>query len=277
MLISIHMPVKIKNSKSWFKERISRFKPVVFLRRNLPIFIFILLFFISLIAGVWNIKRYEIIDTKGEEVEGKIRDQVNNYLEKNITGKNFFSVYSKNLENNLSKNISYVKSARVGKVIPNKLDISLELYNPKSVVLDIDNHCKLLSDIGIVLDHLCIDTEDVPLCCNGHTSAGKYYIFKSDEAETSKLADGKEQLLVMNSISEIVKVVESFGFKIKEVTLDKKVISIKDLDDRLHIFTLSGDIDTQLSRYFIVMGKIKSDDMQFSSIDTRFERPVVRN
>lgn len=271
------MPVKIKNSKSWFKERIARFKPVVFVRKNLPLFIFLLLFTLSLVIGLWNIKRYDLYDSSGEGIEGKVGVLVGEYLTKNITGKNFFSVYSKDVESELARNISYVKSARVAKIVPNKLDIFLEVYEPKLVVLDIDNHCKLLSPTGIVLDKLCEDTEDVPLCCTGHTSDGKYYIFKSDEAETSKLTDGKEQLLVMGSISNIVKIVESFGFKVKEISLEEKVVNIKDVDGKTHIFTLSDDINIQLARYSLVMGKVKNESIEFGSIDARFERPVVRN
>ncbi|HKM19711.1 MAG TPA: FtsQ-type POTRA domain-containing protein [Candidatus Dojkabacteria bacterium] len=271
------MPVKIKDSKSWFKERVSRFKPVIFLKKNLPFFIFLFLFALSLILGLWNMKRYEVFDINGDEVEEKIEILVNEYLSKNVTGKNFFSIYSNNVEDALESNISYVKSARVSKIVPNKLEVFLEVYEPKLVVLDVGNHCKLLSATGIVLDELCQETEDVPLCCVGHTSDGKYYIFKSDEVEISKITGGKEQLLVMNSISDIVKVVESFGFEVKEIVLKEKVLHIKDMDKRVHIFTLSDNLDVQLARYFLVMGKVKGDSMQFSSIDVRFERPVVKD
>lgn len=271
------MPVKIKNSKSWFKERISRFKPILFLKKNLPLIIFILLFSLSLVFGVWDIKRYEVFDSSGEIVEEKIEKLITEYLDHNITGKNFFSVYSKDIENTVESNISYVKSVRVSKVVPNKLQLFVEIYQPRSIILDTENHCKLLSTTGIVLEELCQDAEDIPLCCTGHVSDGKYYLFKSDEVDTSKLAGGKEKLLVMKGISDIVKVVESFGFNIKQVILEEKVLHILDIDDKTHIFTFSDSIDTQLARYFVVMGKVKSDSIEFSSIDVRFERPVVKN
>lgn len=271
------MPIKIKNSKSWFRERLTRFKPFIFLKKNLPFFIFISLFSLSLIFGIWNIKRYEILDNNGEKLDSEIEALISQYLEKNVTQRNFFAVYSKDIEDNLQMSVSYVKSAKIGKVAPNKLEVFVDLYHPKAVLFDTDGHCKLLSATGIVLDELCKDTKDPALCCAEYTSDTKYYIFKSDEAETAKLSGGKEQLLVMKVISNVVKVVESFGFNIREIVLEEKVLHITDIDGKTHIFTLSDSIDTQLARYFVVMGKVKGEGMEFSSIDVRFERPVVKN
>lgn len=271
------MPIKMKSPKNWFSERISRFKPVVFLKQNLPFFLFILILAISFIAGFWNIRKYNIHDIDGMELEGKPFTLVNEYLEKNIEGKNFFSVYSKDLEQDITKKISYVKSARVGKIAPNKLEISLEIERAKVLFLDKENKCNILSDNGIVLEQLCTETEDVPLCCTNYASDGRYYIFKSEEAEISDVKNGKEQLLVMNNIVNIVKIVESFGYKVKEINQNENVLHIIDVDGRNHFFTLADDIETQLARYSVVMGKVKGDEMPFNSIDVRFEKPVLKN
>ena len=271
------MSVKIRNSKNWFKERISRFRPIVFLKKHIPFVIFFLVFLLSLLIGVWEINRFKIYQTNGEEVEEKIERLVTEYLEKEVGGKNFFSTYSKDVEDSLVKNISFVKSASIAKIAPNKLEVYLEIYQPRSLILDIDNKCKTLSLTGIVLEELCEEIEDVALCCEGYTSDGKYYIFKSDEAETSKLENGKEQLLVMIDIANIVKVVDSFGFKIKEITLKDKVVAIEDLDGNTHLFTLVDNINTQLARYYVIMKKVNSDEIQFNTVDVRFERPIVKN
>lgn len=271
------MRLKSKDSKNWFREKISRFKPVVFIKKNLIFFIILLILLFSFLIGVWNINRYEIFDSEGFAIDEKVETLVNEYLEKNVTGENFFSIYAKTLEESLERNISYVESAKVFKIVPNKLQLFINIYEPKSVVYDRDNQCKLLSESGIVLGELCSDTEDILLCCIGHTSDGRYYMFKSDEAETSKLPKGKEQLLVMNGISDIVKVVESFGFNVKEVILEKKVVTLKDIDEHTHVFSLSDDIETQLARYFVVMSKVKGEEMKFESVDVRFERPVIKN
>lgn len=271
------MPVKIKNSKSWFKERLSRFRPVVFLKKNLPFFIFLILLSLSFVIGLWDIKRYEVFNNNGEEIESKVEDLIVENLNKHVTGKNFFSVYSQDVEKDLERSISYVKSARVMKIAPNKLEVFVDTYQPRSIILDSNGECKLLSKTGVVLERLCEDAEEISTCCTEHTSDGKYYVLKSDEAETVKLSGGKEQLLVMQVISNIVKVVESFGSNVKEILLEEKVLHITDIDGKTHIFTLSDSIDSQLARYFVVMGKVKGDSMEFSSIDVRFERPVVKN
>lgn len=265
------------SNRNWFKERISRFRPVVFLKKNLPIILFLLILIVSIVAGLWNIRKFEILQEDGGEVDKKVQKMVGDYLEEEIKGKNFFSIHSSKLAKELVNEISYVQFATISKNVPNSLVVVLKTFPPKIVAYTKDSRCTLLSVEGIVLENLCEDEEDKGACCEDFHSKNIYYLFRSNDVAVAKLDTGGEKLLVMETISKIVKIVGSFEIDIKEITLSENVVEIKDGEDRISRFTLSGDIEEQLARYFVVMGKVRSENIGYKEIDARFNRPVVKN
>ena len=264
-------------TKSWFKERLSRFKPVVFIKKNLPIFIFIILFLLSLLFHIWDIKKYDIYDTSGTPADTGVSKLVSDYLDKNVLGKNFFFINSVSLSDELARNISYINYVNISKLVPNKLVIMLDLFSPKFVALIGTEKCSLLSLEGIVLEELCLESEDITNCCTEYVKDTSYSFFKSEEMDFADITSGKRSLLVIDTISKMIKIVESFGVSIKEVYLEQNIIDIIDEEGRVSRFSLSDNLTTQLARYFVVMRKIRQDEMKYSIIDVRFERPVVKN
>ncbi len=265
------------SNKNWFKERMSRFRPIVFLKKNLPILVFLLLLVISILAGLWNIRKFEILQEDGGEVDGKVHKIVEDYLKKEIKGRNFFSIHSSKLAKELADEISYVQFATVSKNVPNSLVVVLKTFPPKIVAYTKDSRCTLLSVDGVVLENLCEQEEDISACCIDFHSKGSYYLFQSNDVDIAKLDSGGEKLLVMETISKIIKIVRSFEIDIKEVSLKENIVEIKDDKERIARFTLSGDIEEQLARYFVVMGKVRSESMEYKEVDARFNRPVVKN
>ena len=264
-------------TKSWFKERLSRFKPVVFIKKNLPIFIFIILFLLSLLFRIWDIKKYEIYDISGTPADTGVSKLVSDYLDKNVLGKNFFFINSVSLSDELARNISYINYVNISKLVPNRLVIMLDLFSPKFVALIGTEKCSLLSLEGIVLEELCLESEDITNCCTEYVKDTSYSFFKSEEMDFADITSGKRSLLVIDTISKMIKIVESFGGSIKEVYLEQNIIDIIDEEGRVSRFSLSDNLTTQLARYFVVMRKIRQDEMKYSIIDVRFERPVVKN
>ncbi|HHX99370.1 TPA: hypothetical protein GX533_01660 [Candidatus Dojkabacteria bacterium] len=268
--------IKPPSRKIWLKERLSRFRPVVFLKKNLPIFLFLLLLLISFLVGLWNIKNFEILEESGGEIDENVSRMVEEYLKKNVKGKNFFLIHSNKLGEDLVENIPFIKFASVSKNVPNSILIVLDVLTPEFVAYTGDNRCTLLSIEGNVLENLCEDEEDIKKCCENYHSEKNIAVFKSKDLSIAKLSSGKERLLVMETLSKVIKVIRSFDIKVKEITLSENVVDFKDQEDRITRFTLSDEIEVQLARYFIVMGKIKSEKVRHTLVDVRFKRPVVK-
>ena len=256
-------------------DKVSRFKPVAFIRKNLFVTIVILLIIVTNLVGIWNIKKYEIYDISGAEIPPNILNDISKYIEENSVGENFFLLSPSELNNQLVSNISYIKNVDVKKSLPNKLEIFVEIYQPELLSVLNGGQCYVLSTEGIMLERVCEgETRD---CCMGYIETNKLYLLTSSSVDISKLENGKEKLLVMESISKVTKVTKSLGYNIKSVTLSGDILELQTIDGKILRFSLGEDLDTQLERLVIVAGKIKSDKIKFKSLDVRFERPVIKN
>jgi len=266
-----------KTPRKWFLERISRFKPIVFFKKRLLLTIFTGLFILSTLLGLWNVKKFSLYNLDGSLLDEKISQLVTDYLENNVKGENFFFVYSGKLSENLIRNISYVKQANISKILPNRINIVLEVYEPRIVSLTEGEKCSLLSIEGILLEELCVDSESKNACCKEESKKSNYIFFESNEVNMSDIEMGKKSLLLMDSFSKIVYIIESFGPKVLEIYIKDGVLDILDENSRIYRFALSEDILVQLSRLFVTLGKVRQDTIQYSIIDVRFERPVLKN
>lgn len=256
-------------------DKVFRFKPVTFIKKNLFVTIVILLIVITNLLGIWNIKKYEIYDISGIEVPGNIVNETSRHIDENSLGENFFLLSPSELNKELVSKISYIKSADVKKSLPNKLEIFVEIYQPELLSVLNGDQCYVLSSEGIMLERVC-EGESTD-CCMSYIETNGLYLLTSSSVDISKLENGKEKLLVMESISMVTKITESLGYGIKSVTLSGDILELKTTDDKILRFSMGEDLDTQLERLVIVAGKIKSDKIKFKSLDVRFERPVIKN
>lgn len=265
-----------KKKKSFLKERIMRFKIVALIKRNPPLSIFLFLLTLSFLFGFWDVRKYELYDLGGGVVSEGISSSVSKYLKENVTGENFFLLNPSFLEKDLYLDIPKLKSVRIEKVAPNKLVLFLETFDEKYVAYLRDQKCYLLAQEGIVLDSICEDEGVGKECCKQYAMDNSLTYFFSEKVEPSIFEDDKDRLLIMEEVGKIVKVVEKFNYRIKRIVLNEEIVELYDEGDRIFRFTISADIDIQLKRFIVVAGKINSEEMDFSSLDLRFERPVMR-
>lgn len=263
-----------KKPKNFLKERILRLSLVVFLKKNIVVVSLLLLFLISILVGIWNIRKYEIYDITGDSISSQVNQDIDKYLEENITGKNFFTIYSKNIAKGMENNLVYVENARVEKKLPNKLIVFLRLYQPSLVAKTKNSDCYLLSSEGIVLEKLC-DGEGLE-CCTSYAKEKSFPFLTTSDVDIVNYQESKKKLLVMDSIQKLLGLVRKFGYMVEDITLSNNIVKIKEKEGRVTVFSVAEDLDIQLQRYYVVMGKIRQDEINWGSIDLRFERPVMK-
>jgi len=173
------------------------------------------------------------------------------------------------------KSVPYIENVNIEKVIPSKLEIFVNIYRPASTALLRETECLLLSEEGVVLDTIC--KEDTVNCCKNYASDHSLYIFTSSDVDSSPLVSGKQGLLIMEDIYKAVKVINTYGYEIKGITFVSNILEITTKTDQVFKFSMSEDLDLQLERYISVANRVKSDNLEFKSIDFRFERPVLKN
>lgn len=265
-------------SKKFLKERLLRYGPVVFIRKNIFLFSFVTIFLLTLVFGLWDISKYEIYDMQGEDIESSIESQINNYLEENVDGQNYFLLSPSQTSYDMYLNVSRLKTVRIEKSMPNKLIFFVETYEPKYVTHLKARECSVLSAEGIVLEEVCQNEEEgtPEECCKKYSEDNSLVFFSSPDVEISVFDNDKDRLLILEEVKRVVTVVETFKYEIEEVTLENDILEVQDNEGRIFRFTIAGDIDVQLKRFIVVIGRIKSDYMEVGTLDLRFERPVMR-
>jgi hypothetical protein len=264
-----------KKPKKFWKEKVSRLKLIVLLKNNMLLFSFLAIFALSIFFNVWNISKYEVYDLDGREIRSFLDEQIDKYFTENIVGSNYFTFSPTQYQEDMYIKIEYLKSVKIEKIVPNKITIFISQYSPMYVTVLKSDSCTILSSEGIVLEEICI--EEGTECCLSYSKDNELPLFSSSEVDISLFDDDKDRLLIMEDVSKVFQIIESFKFDIVEISLKSDILEFVDSENKKFVFNMAESIDTQIKRYIVVMGKIKSDNMEFQTLDLRFERPVMKN
>lgn len=267
-----------KRSKKFLKERLLRYGPIVFIRKNIFLFSFLTIFALTLLFGLWNISKYEVYDLDGGEVGSLLLLQIQGYVEENIYGENYFLFSPTSVSQDMYLDISRLKSVRIEKSVPNGLIFFVETYEPKYGAYLKAQTCNILSSEGIVLEEVCEDDQEVGIqeCCKEYAQENSLIFFSSPDVEVSLLDNDKDRLLILEEIKKVVTVIEAFKYEIEEITLENDILEVKEAEGRIFTFTIADDINVQLKRFMVVVGKVKAEYIEFKTLDLRFERPVMK-
>lgn len=251
--------MQVSNSKSYaFLNRLSRVSVIVFLRKYSPVFIVLLLFVLSNVFGLWNVRNIQF-ELKEEsninplELEEKISS---------FKGENIFLLTPSEVKETLFEENGYIKDAYVEKKIPSTLNIKIEEYIPLYIGYS-SERCVLYSSEGTRISEICKE------CLDECTDESLISI-----SSNSLLESGK-RLIYIDEIQKISKLLDTFGFNIEKIEIEEGV-SIFTATDHTFTFDMSYNLDIQLNRMYLVGQKINSESMEFSSLDLRFERPVMK-
>ena len=262
------------SSKNFLKERILRYPIVVFVRKNIFLFSFLLFLALTFLFGFWDIGRLEINELQGGDLGRETEMKVMEYVEENIYGQNYFQLLPNNVAEKMYLDIPKLKEVRMEKVVPNKVVLFLEEYQPKYAALLKNESCSLLSDDGALLKVVCEDLEDD--CCEQYAIENSLIYFTSPDVEVSIFDDDKDRLLIMEQIAKAVKVIEVFKYDVESITLENNILEIMEEEGRIFRFSTADDMNLQLKRFIIVVAKVKSEYMELGTLDLRFERPVMK-
>lgn len=263
-----------KQPTNHIKDRILRFKPVAFVKRNYLVFLVLTLFLLSILFGIWNVKSYTLTDEDGSIIPNNVEKQIEEYLKDKLIGKNYFTFSTTPYEEDMVKNIPYLKDIKIEKVAPNKLEMFAEVYKASNTAYLREKDCYLTTHDGYILEHIC--QEDTANCCKTTALNNEVYMFSSSETDITNSTDGKQELMIMEEINKVADVIKTYQYTINNITLENSIIEVTLDNSSIFRFTTADDIDTQLERFIVVANTVKSDNLNFKSIDFRFEKPVLK-
>lgn len=246
------------------ERKILRTKPLILVQKYAILFLILIAFAVTTILGMYNVSNVRFLNEENKYVrESDIKD----LLEENvITGTNFFLINPDKVEEVILQN-TYVKSVKVEKVFPNKLNIDIEEYKPFIVFQTSDSKCKIFSKEGVLLE----TNEEVE--CDELASLEKSIYFTGDENQIVN-ENGKETFYLSDNIYDLSKILKNFGMSISSVSMESSVISVYAGSTDI-ILDTNQDILTEFSRLYLVLEELEKLEKKAVSIDVRFDRPVI--
>jgi len=244
-------------------NKISRFTPIIFLKRYVLLFAFLIFFLISNIIGFWNVRNIEFGVKENTNVD---LISLRTSLEE-IKGKNIFFVTPSEVMGELDEYNAFVKSIYIEKRVPSTLHIQIEEYEPKFLGYA-SERCKLFSEEGVSIVEICKDCEEE--CFQYMDVYSSIYISSNSSLENSK------RLIYTEEIVNVLEILKIFGYDIKGIDISNGIARFESIDNHLFVFDISENLEVQLNRVYVVGKKINDENMNFKSLDLRFERPVMK-
>jgi hypothetical protein len=245
-------------------SKIKRTSLVIFLRKILFVVITILIIIISFLLGLWDVKEFEYLNTDFNRFSS---NQLDSHLSQ-YKGENIFLINPLEVEDLLITEEGYIKEARVEKILPGKLRITISEHIPFFAGYYSDR-CILFSSDGTKINNICEECEKE--CFELSKDNIQVYIVSDSLLESSN------KLIFLEEIKNVTKILDLFGYCTEKITIQNGLCSFEDDSNHTFTFDLAYNLDVQLARLYLVCQKIDNNMIQFSSLDLRFERPVMRS
>lgn len=184
-----------------------------------------------------------------------------------LENENFFLTELSDLREEAIQKHPFIENIYTEKVFPNRVIIHVREKEPHFVASNQEG-CFLLDDLGFVL----AQGECSDLKANYSVREVSGFDLNNIDFELNS----QSNFYNAEKIAEIIRVLNYYGYNVKEVVIENQVAEFTLHDERLFVFSFANDIEKQLKRFIIVKKKIDYDNISFETIDMRYERPVLR-
>ena len=240
-------------------NKIKRTSLVVFLKRYIVLFSTLFLIGVSFPLGFWNVREIVFVGVKNDS---QLVNSTTSFI-----GESIFLVKSSDLKEEIVKKNPYVKDISLEKIVPWKLEITIEEHIPLYISNSLDS-CVIFSDEGYKVEEICKDCNEQ--CLERASTFSGIYL------SSDTVVSNSNSMIFFKEFSDILQILSKFGYEGKSITLLDGIATIMDTDGHIFVFDITYDLDTQLGRMYLVGEKINTDLIEFKSLDLRFERPVMR-
>lgn len=243
-------------------NKIKRFSPIIFLKKYKYIFITIIVITLSILLGFWNVRKVEY---QNEDLKYSSQENIEKGIEY-LKGTNIFRINPEEIETQLRIDNPFLKEVELEKVVPSKLVLKIYEYTPKYIYYTQDN-CNIYSNLSNKITSICENCSEE---CKGYTTEYETIYVASDNS-----LDNNETFMYTTELNNITRLLYEFGYDISEVNIKDELLVLTD-GEKTFMFDLNQDLNTQLSRLYLVGEKINEDQIEFVSLDLRFERPILK-
>lgn len=185
-----------------------------------------------------------------------------------VYDKKYLSLNVSEIENEILKE-PFANSLVITKIFPDTLLIYIEEKKP-FISLDIENKkCIVLTSSAFVLDI-------VEEGCGETLEKYSSILVSSDDPKLNFEMNTPSTYYQVNDISKITKVLNEHGFGIESFNIKEGIVTVSVKGKKKIILSLNQNLEKQLTRLVAILPQIEKNRIKYSTIDVRYNRPVVK-
>jgi cell division septal protein FtsQ len=184
-----------------------------------------------------------------------------------LKNRNFFLTDISELREKVIKKYPFVENVFTEKIFPSSVNVEVTEKEPFVLVTN-DDGFYMLDREGFVLvegeyEYLRLNYESID-------------IVGSDLNNIEFHENSPSNFYNVVKIHDVVNVLNHYNYGVKKLNVENQRLDVELQSDSVFVFSLLDDIDVQLKRLIVVLQKIRSENMDFETIDLRYERPVLK-
>jgi len=204
-----------------------------------------------LIKIVFSVSAIEVVGTK--KIKGLSA----------LSGKLIFFIFS-SYSQRLYENNPTIKSVRLIKILPNKIRIEAEEYNPVACFA-VDNGFFFLAVDGRILEKGRQAKAGLPII---HYYQ-KFYFDEYRAGDKLKFKDLLQSLYLADKLRYL-------GINIEVIDISGLDMLIFNSGDKKYFFTTDKDKELLYQEFKTIIERFKIEKTEYESIDLRFDKPIIK-
>ncbi|MBI3103797.1 hypothetical protein HYZ05_02570 [Candidatus Daviesbacteria bacterium] len=235
---------------------------------------FILILATGFFLNYFGIFTVKTVNIKIEKIDCADEKSIKDSLA--LSGKNFFLINAKFLEENLKRQFICIKKVSLAKYIPDHVGLTVFGRDPYAVLINLrlkeaTGSATPSADDFDLGEKFLVDEEGVIFSKNAPDAHLPKIYFSHQELSLGKKLQGeilRDALMIINKL-------KGFGIEIGNVSvLENKVLIVYSTPKI--IFKLLDNLDIQLASLQLILEKAKIESNNLEFIDLRFDKPIVR-
>lgn len=243
---------------------------------------FILILAIGFLLNYLGIFVVKKVDIKIEKIDCADEKSIGDWLE--LSGKNFFLINAKIVEDNLKGQFVCIKKISLARYIPDKVGLTVFGRDPLAILINLKpKEATQSGQVGIeniatpsaqdfdLGEQFLVDEEGIIFSKNIPNIPLPKIFFSNQELSLGNKLPGE----ILNNALMIINKLKGFGIEIGNVSIMESKVLIVYSTPKI-IFKLLDNIDIQLASLQLILeqAKIESKDLDF--IDLRFDKPIMK-
>jgi cell division septal protein FtsQ len=220
--------------------------------------------------GVTKIKHITVVESSGGTFTYIDYMELEESLNQNLTGISYYKLKDVEVNSLVDSFTSYAKEVSVEKLFPSTVRVSIEERVPVLTIVSGDS-CGVIDESRTCLEVLIDDQVCEDIAENTNTK-----LLVADDLQLTFELNKKVSFYDSAMLLITADMLEQNGYLVDNYLYEDNTYTFYTEADQRIIFTQLEGYEMQQKRLLVSLSEINSSKIEFTSLDLRYERPVIK-